>query len=86
MSGERFDLVGLGEPMIELNQTREIAALRSGDLGPPPTPTALDPDFPNDPIFRDTRQWWLRNAGPGSSWSGCAAARWWRSYPMPECR
>jgi 2-dehydro-3-deoxygluconokinase len=22
MSGERFDLVGLGEPMIELNQTR----------------------------------------------------------------
>ncbi len=31
---------------------------------------ALDPAFPNDPMFRDTRQWALRNAGPGSAYNG----------------
>lgn len=45
---------------VEINQTREIAA--------------LDPGFPNDPHFRDTRQWWLRNAGPGSAYNGTLGA------------
>jgi len=59
---------------IEVNQTREITALRSAESEPLPIPTALDPDFPNDPIFRDTRQWWLRNSGPGSAYGGVLGA------------
>ena len=52
---------------VELNQTREIAAL-------PLAAPALDPGFPNDPHFRDTRQWWLWNAGPGSAYGGTPGA------------
>jgi hypothetical protein len=60
---------------VELNQTREIAALpiTPGSALPPAAP-ALDPGFPNDPHFRDTRQWWLRNAGPGSAYNGLLGA------------
>ena len=58
----------LGVEWIELNQWREITAL------PPAQAAALDPGFPNDPIFRDTRQWWLHNAGPGSAYNGVAGA------------
>ena len=53
---------------IELNQWREITAL------PPGEAAALDPGFPNDPIFRDTRQWWQHNAGPGSAYNGVLGA------------
>ncbi|HEY2955660.1 MAG TPA: S8 family serine peptidase [Candidatus Eisenbacteria bacterium] len=35
---------------------------------------ALEPGFPNDPIYRDTRQWWLHNAGPGSAYNGTVGA------------
>jgi len=45
---------------VEPNFAREIAA--------------LEPGFPSDPHFRDTRQWWLRNAGPGSAYNGTAGA------------
>ena len=45
---------------VEPNRVREIAA--------------LEPGFPSDPHFRDTRQWWLWNAGPGSYYNGVLRA------------
>src|SRR5262249_25007936 len=56
---------------IEPNQPRGIAALAAA--GAPRSAAgnaALDPGFPNDPTFRDTRQWWLHNSGPGSAYDG----------------
>jgi len=56
---------------VELNQMREIAALPFVPGGALPlAASALGPGFPNDTTFRDTRQWWLRNAGPGSAYNG----------------
>jgi len=34
----------------------------------------LPDGFPNDPLFRDTRQWGLRNAGPAGAYGGIAGA------------
>ena len=55
-----------------MNQPRGIAAPANPPEagGAQQQRAALDPGFPNDPIFRDTRQWWLRNAGPGSAYNG----------------
>jgi len=39
-----------------------------------PAGPSLGPGFPNDPMFRDTRQWALRNPGPGSAYGGKAGA------------
>ena len=57
---------------VEMNQPRGIAApANPPEAGGAQQPhAALDPGFPNDPIFRDTRQWWLHNAGPGSAYNG----------------
>lgn len=52
---------------IEPNQPREFVSLAAGTAATPPV-------FPNDPHFRDTRQWWLWNAGPGSAYGGVARA------------
>jgi subtilisin family serine protease len=43
---------------VEPNQVREVADI------------ALEPGFPSDPMYRDTRQWALHNAGPGSAYNG----------------
>src|SRR5207249_1237809 len=57
---------------VEMNQPRGIAAPANPSEagGAQQQRAALDPGFPNDPIFRDTRQWWLHNAGPGSAYNG----------------
>ena len=39
-----------------------------------PAMTGLAPGFPNDPLFRDTRQWGLANAGPAGVYGGIAGA------------
>lgn len=39
-----------------------------------PAFTRLGAGFPNDPLFRDTRQWGLRNVGPGGAYGGVAGA------------
>ena len=59
---------------IEPNQPREFAALSSDGAEAPIASPALEPGFPNDPHFRDTRQWWLWNAGPGSAYNGVLRA------------
>lgn len=45
---------------VECNASRGIAALA--------------PDYPNDPMFRDGRQWGLRNLGPAGPMGGVAGA------------
>jgi subtilisin family serine protease len=39
-----------------------------------PALVTLGPGFPNDPLFRDTRQWGLANAGPAGVYGGIAGA------------
>ncbi|HVP14385.1 MAG TPA: S8 family serine peptidase [Terriglobales bacterium] len=46
----------------EPNRPREIAG------------SSIDVPFPDDPLFRDGRQWGLRNLGPGSPYGGVAGA------------
>jgi subtilisin family serine protease len=51
---------------VEPNRMREATlAAPAGDL---------PPGFPNDPLFRDTRQWGLANAGPSGVYGGIAGA------------
>ena len=45
---------------VERNQPRE--------------PAWIDPSFPNDPLFRDSRQWALANRGPSGVYGGVAGA------------
>ncbi len=47
---------------VEPNRARTIAAM------------SLEPGFPDDPIFRDGRQWGLDNHGPGGPYGGIAGA------------
>ena len=51
-----------GVEWVEPNRVREIAGL------------SLDPPFPDDPLFRDGRQWGLRNLGPAAPYGGVAGA------------
>jgi hypothetical protein len=50
------------------------AALGLGAGAPMHPFTALGPGFPDDPMFRDTRQWGLWNAGPAGAYGGTAGA------------
>jgi subtilisin family serine protease len=51
---------------VEPNRTRAPADVS--------LPTTLPDGFPNDPLYRDTRQWGLRNAGPAGIYGGIAGA------------
>ena len=55
---------------LEFADGRGAANDGASVLDAAPSRPALDPGFPNDPMFRDTRQWALRNAGPGSAYNG----------------
>jgi subtilisin family serine protease len=63
---------------VEPNAQREPAVewLRAPESRMPFAPGApgLDPAFPDDPLFRDTRQWGLRNVGPAGVYGGAAGA------------
>jgi subtilisin family serine protease len=60
---------------VEPNQRRAAAVVSLESVSEVrPEAAALDPGFPNDPMFRDTRQWALRNAGPGSAYNGVLGA------------
>jgi len=60
---------------VEPDLVREIAAIAAdARVASAPAAPALEPGFPSDPHFRDTRQWWLWNAGPGSAYNGTARA------------
>ena len=56
---------------VERNQPREPAVTAPAS---PAAPTGLDPTFPNDPLFRDSRQWALANRGPSGVYGGAAGA------------
>jgi subtilisin family serine protease len=51
---------------VEPNRVREVALAAAT--------VTLPPGFPSDPLFRDTRQWGLRNAGPLGAYGGVAGA------------
>ncbi|HEY6866334.1 MAG TPA: S8 family serine peptidase, partial [Candidatus Eisenbacteria bacterium] len=51
---------------VEPNLAREVALAQ---LSP-----GLPAGFPDDPLYRDTRQWGLRNAGPAGVYGGLAGA------------
>ena len=51
---------------VEPNRAREPALVERGP--------GLPDGYPNDPLFRDTRQWGLRNAGPAGVYGGIAGA------------
>ena len=51
---------------VEPNRVREVALAAPAG--------GLPPGFPDDPLFRDTRQWGLRNAGPAGAYAGIAGA------------
>ena len=55
-----------GIAWVEPNRVREVA------LAAPAA--GLPPGFPDDPLFRDTYQWGLRNAGPAGFYGGVAGA------------
>ncbi len=67
---------------VEPNAVREPAVIA----------TALPPGFPDDPLFRDTRQWGLMNVGPAGVIGGLAGAdihareAWARSVGAPDLR
>lgn len=67
---------------VEPNAVREPAVI----------PSAWPPAFPNDPLFRDSRQWGLVNLGPDGVMGGISGAdidalgAWARSVGAPNLR
>ena len=60
---------------LEPNRPRESAVLRPEPAVPPgPAIARVAADFPDDPLFRDSRQWGLRNLGAAGAYGGLAGA------------
>ncbi|MBI1797342.1 MAG: S8 family serine peptidase, partial [Candidatus Eisenbacteria bacterium] len=59
---------------VEPNRVREAAVVRVRPMPAIPTVAPGAPEFPDDPMFRDTRQWALMNLGPAGVMGGVANA------------
>ena len=65
-----------GDPAVAWAEPNALRrpALWTRSAADPIDRAALDPGFPNDPLFRDGRQWGLRNLGPAGPFGGVAGA------------
>jgi subtilisin family serine protease len=79
-SAARARVTLAGDPAVERVEPNEPRSIALRALAPrrenraPSDMAALPPDFPNDPLFRDGRQWALRNLGPAGPGGGVAGA------------